>query len=345
MTVLDRNLIERARASHILAVAQRYGAKLKRAGGGEFVGPCPVCGGSGPLSDRFAVNARKQIWNCRGCQQGGDVIALVRHVTGCDFVTAIEVLTGQEWPKPQIAERSARQPGAPSDYRAGALRIWREAQAISGTVAEIYLQEARGIDLAQLPDIDDVLRFHAACPFGEHGRLPCLLALIRDVISDTPMGIMRTALDADGNKIDRLGLGDKRGGAIKLWPHDQVLRRLIIGEGTETVAGAATRIIHDGAALRPAWAMIDSGNLKYFPPLSGIEDLVILVDNDLPDQHGRLAGQEAACACAQAWLDAGHFVELLTPRLPGADFNTIGRQHVGHQPRLRCHRHLVTISK
>jgi hypothetical protein len=44
MTV-DRDLIERARAVDILSVASRHGARLRKAGGGEFVGPCPRCGG------------------------------------------------------------------------------------------------------------------------------------------------------------------------------------------------------------------------------------------------------------------------------------------------------------
>jgi phage/plasmid primase-like uncharacterized protein len=54
VNTFDRDLIERARQADILAVAQRHGAKLRRVGGGEFVGPCPVCGGT----DRFSVNTR-----------------------------------------------------------------------------------------------------------------------------------------------------------------------------------------------------------------------------------------------------------------------------------------------
>jgi CHC2 zinc finger/Toprim domain len=56
----------------------------------ELVGPCPRCGGT----DRFAVNVHKQVFNCRGCQTGGDVISLVRHVKGCSFADAIDFLVG-----------------------------------------------------------------------------------------------------------------------------------------------------------------------------------------------------------------------------------------------------------
>ena len=68
---------------------KRRGIELKRQGA-ELVGPCPVCGGR----DRFGVNTRKQVWNCRKCNVGGDVIALARHVDGCNFVTAVVTLGG-----------------------------------------------------------------------------------------------------------------------------------------------------------------------------------------------------------------------------------------------------------
>jgi hypothetical protein len=97
-----------------------------------------------------------------------------------------------------------------------AARIWDAARSIRGTLAEHYLVRVRGIDIEQITDIDDVLRFVASCPFGG-AKLPCLIALVRDVLTDKPMGIQRTALDSNGRKIDRMGLGPKKGGAIKPW--------------------------------------------------------------------------------------------------------------------------------
>ena len=81
--------IERARAIDILAVACRY-TTLKRSDA-EYVGPCPKCGGN----DRFGVNVRKRIWNCRGCGKGGDVIGLVQHATGLEFAESVAELTGE----------------------------------------------------------------------------------------------------------------------------------------------------------------------------------------------------------------------------------------------------------
>jgi DNA primase len=81
--------IEHARDVQIDEEVARRGIKLRRVGA-EMEGPCPHCGGS----DRFGVNVRKQIWNCRQCGVGGDVIRLVQHIDRCDFASAIETLVG-----------------------------------------------------------------------------------------------------------------------------------------------------------------------------------------------------------------------------------------------------------
>src|SRR5215467_8316707 len=86
--------IEQARAHDIHDVALQVGAHLKRSGV-EWIGPCPVCGGT----DRFAVNQQKHVFNCRGAEDGkGDGIALVMHVCGCDFLEAVERINGTPRP-------------------------------------------------------------------------------------------------------------------------------------------------------------------------------------------------------------------------------------------------------
>jgi hypothetical protein len=86
--------VQRARAVPIEREIERRGIKLKR-NGLECVGACPKCGGG----DRFAINTKKQIFNCRGCGKGGDVIELVEHLDGVDFNAACAHLTGQPPPK------------------------------------------------------------------------------------------------------------------------------------------------------------------------------------------------------------------------------------------------------
>ena len=95
--------VERAREADILALAERLGSKLKRAGASEYVGPCPVCGGK----DRFSVNIKKQLWNCRGCGKGGDVIGLAQHAGGATFVEAVAALSGERGSVSNLRRESA----------------------------------------------------------------------------------------------------------------------------------------------------------------------------------------------------------------------------------------------
>jgi DNA primase len=88
--------IERARAVPIEDMISARGIKLRRSGA-ELVGPCPRCGGT----DRFAINIRKQVFNCRECEEGGDIIKFVQFLDGVDFREAIETLAG-EAPRAQI---------------------------------------------------------------------------------------------------------------------------------------------------------------------------------------------------------------------------------------------------
>jgi len=96
----------------LLALAGQY-VTLKKTGataGGEFAGPCPLCGGV----DRFRVWPQRPggaRWWCRRCDQRGDAIDLVRAVEGVDFFEACQLLDleGQLPPRP-IGPGGARAP-------------------------------------------------------------------------------------------------------------------------------------------------------------------------------------------------------------------------------------------
>lgn len=196
--------------------------------------------------------------------------------------------------------------------------IWRESEPL-GRLARDYFA-SRGLAELPLPDRDSVLRFHPLCPFGPGERHPCILALVRNVLTNRPQAVHRTALTRDARKLDRKMLGPKTGGAIKLWPDEQVDLGLVVGEGIETVLAAATHIEHRGTLLRPAWALLDAGNIAVFPVLAGIKSITLLVDND---QSG--TGQRDARICGERWRNSGRAATLLTPTAPGTDFNDFVR--------------------
>jgi CHC2 zinc finger len=133
----------RARAVPIEDEVARRGIKLKREGA-EQVGPCPKCGGT----DRFSINVRKQLWHCRQCQTGGDVIDLVKHLDGCDTATAITTLIGDATrpaPRPAPAARPRDDKAETAERLAFARHRWGRRRPITRTLAENYLCRARGI--------------------------------------------------------------------------------------------------------------------------------------------------------------------------------------------------------
>ena len=140
-----------------------------------------------------------------------------------------------------------------------------------------------------------------------------MVALIRDIITDEPTGIHRTALSADGSKIGRKALGLKGGGAIKLSPLMGAGGELLIGEGIETTLSAS--ILGFGS---PAWSVIDAGEMGRFPALPWISRLTIAVDHDVKG-----AGEKAAAETKARWEAAGLRVRTAMPSTPGEDFNDV----------------------
>jgi phage/plasmid primase-like uncharacterized protein len=316
--MISADAIARARDVRLEDEIAHRGIKLQRIGP-EMVGPCPVCGGR----DRFGANVRKQIWNCRQCGVGGDVIKLVQHIDACDFATAISTLAGstaRPTPKPAPVRHDDRNGDDGDDEQRRleqADKIWRASSPLGPDAVNYFAR--RGIN------IDDVqehggLRYHAHCPWGA-GTTPAIVGRFTTALDNVPRGIWRRPLTGE----KPMSLGPMAGCVIRLWSDEAVEQGLVIGEGVETTLAAATRIQHKGTLLHPAWATCSAGNIKHFPVLSGIEALTILVDHDHADDRGRRAGQDAAAACAERWSAAGREVIRLTPKIVGADFNDVVR--------------------
>jgi phage/plasmid primase-like uncharacterized protein len=324
------DMIARAHNAPIEAEIQRRGIMLR--GRRERVGPCPRCGGR----DRFSINTIKQCWNCRGCKPAsiaGDVIGLVMWLDGLDFLAAVELLAVD---RPRLSREASPAGVAARDDAArvaSALRWWDVSDPIEGTLGQVYLERERGITELP-PDAYGVLRFHCRCVFGADDRgepvfRPCVLALLRDVVTDDPTGVHRVALTDSGKLIGRMALGRKKGAAVKLWGDAEVTTGLVVGEGLETVLAAATQITHCGTLLRPAWAMVDAENLEKLPVLASVEFLTLLADHDRAKMFGgKLVqrGQTAARSCAKRWAAAGKDCEVLIPDELGDDFNDLAKE-------------------
>ncbi|WP_447673643.1 DUF7146 domain-containing protein [Methylobacterium fujisawaense] len=208
-------------------------------------------------------------------------------------------------------------PPSGSDRTGLALQIWREAREPAGSPVARYLAR-RGLDLVD--DVTEVLRFHPSCLFAG-GRTPAMVALVRNVITNQPQAIHRTALNREGQKVevdgkDRLALGRIRGGAVKLTVDEEVTTCLGIGEGIETTL-SLQGLPEFGDT--PVWSVLNAGGITSFPVLPGIECLWIAVDDDP-------AGRDASELCADRWHRAGREVFLVKSKTLGHDLNDVVRE-------------------
>ncbi len=129
-------------------------------------------------------------WHCFGCGRRGGRLDWLCEVEGMTKREAIDAL--QDWSGPVLRE----QRNDTAARIALALQLWQEAGSLAGTLGARYLAETRGIDITKLsPTIHEVLRFHPSCIFGARARHPCIVALMRDPVTDAPTGIHRIGLD------------------------------------------------------------------------------------------------------------------------------------------------------
>lgn len=305
--MLDETVVDKARAVPIEAVIAWRNIKLSP-GKIERCGPCPMCGGT----DRFAINVKKQLFNCRGCEAKGDVIDLVRHLDGLSFGKAVSMLAGHAPPR---KPPPGRYTDNPADTSSLALRIWRESGDPRGTPVETYLRSRR----LELPDeaANEAIRFHADCLFGSE-RFPAMVCLARNIVTNFPHAIQRTALSHEWTEIKRDGktyrltLGPVRNCAVKI--DADVTAGLAIGEGLETCLAARD------LGFRPCWALGSGGAIAAFPVLPGIDALTILAEIDATGANAR-----AVKTCGTRWRGAGREVIVVWPK-SGSDINDAIRE-------------------
>jgi phage/plasmid primase-like uncharacterized protein len=301
----------------ILDTAKRLGATLKKAGACEFAGACPLCGGR----DRFSINTRKEIFNCRGCGVGGDAIDLVRHVNDCSYGEALVFLGRDDFQPPKRAP--AEEPKPPEDdafVRGKIAAIVRDLVPLRGTPGEAYLRETRRIKVDAIADAlerVDAIGWHSSVFFNQpdptkplhdlHGRsFGAIIAVMTHPVTAEPTGaISRTYVTADLQKLTKAKtLGAPRG-IIRLDEDASVTYGLGIGEGIETTLSVMAR------GFRPCWSTGDKALMAAFPALSVIQRLTLFADHDR-DGGGLKAAQEAQAR----WLAAGRKARVrMTPEL------------------------------
>lgn len=261
-------------------------------------------------------------WTDHATGEKGDVLDLVAYTQGwwdrpkrgcaeaCRFLTGVlhlDMVSSYELDRDRAVSRTRalqhKKAGAEEQARneGKAMELWLKAVPIAGTVAEIYLREARGIDLNEFPRgprgglrSPSILRFlpnHEHRESGQH--LPCLIAGCVDYALDEARirAVHRTWLKPDGSgKADvtppRKVWPGFTGLVIPIWKGaDNLSIREAIDHGVrETLV--LTEGIEDGltAALadpgQRVWAMISLGNMGNVPVPQCIDGIIVHRQND-----------------------------------------------------------------
>jgi hypothetical protein len=321
--MIDAGLVARARDADLRQRAENLGTTLRRLTASEVVGPCPKCQGH----DRFAINIRKKIWNCRVCGVGGGVVDLVMHVRGCNFRQAIEHITGETTAPASTTVATAPKAKPEPDEEAQrnlkrAALIVAEMVAIKGTPADRYLRDVRKIDTDAIDDViasTHVLGWHPAVVFREKGhaldgqRLGAIVGVMTDASTARATGAISRTFVSEGRKIGKAKTLGAPAGIVRLTPDEDVLGGIHLAEGLETALAGMS------IGLRPMWATGSTALMSKFPLLSGIESLNLIVDHD---PNG--AGEKAAREAEERWASAGREVRLLRSDAPG-DLNDVIR--------------------
>jgi putative DNA primase/helicase len=289
----------------------------QRLADGSYLVPCPVPSHGKGRGDR---NPSLRITD-------GKARLLVKCFAGCDPRDVLDALRRRGLLEGNFSIETRARPARVST-RANknniplALAIWNEAKGPNGTPVEPHLTNRR----VMLPPRCEAVRYHPHCVFGkdDNGRwihTPAMVALVTSIIDNKPVAIHRTALDLNGNQIERGGckrmtLGPIEGGAIKLTPDEDVTLAIGVGEGIETTL-SLQRLPEWNCS--PVWCLLSKNGIADFPVLPGIETLAVAVDHDV-------AGERAAREVTKRWREAGREVLLLEATRDGDDLNDVVKE-------------------
>lgn len=256
----------------VIGARVEWDRRKTHAAKGDFWACCPFHQERTPS---FHLDARKGLWKCFGCGEGGDLFAFVEKIDGVDFLTAVRRLADEagiaaevETPEARAARDKARAAARAAAERRDRARaeklrgdggaIWREAEA-DAPLLRAYLT-ARGVRvdalIERLGGLPPTLRLHPDLPFwirDENGgsrilhRGPAMVAAVG--ADGTFAGLHRTWITAEGRarvegrKLAKRMLGPTFGSPVRFCPPTA---RMVVGEGIETVLCVWSRLLARG---------------------------------------------------------------------------------------------------
>lgn len=297
--------IRSAREKEPLAAVVARDVALKQRGR-RYWGCCPFHAEKTPS---FAVDARRNTYQCYGCGAHGDAITWRRHVTGESFAEAVRAINGDApLPRAQVTrieqERATRED---EDRRRGlqsARSLWSRAMPIAGTPGAAYFR-GRGITIPLPPSLrylDRVLWGAWHRDDHENIYLPAVICAVQ-APSGALTAVHRLYLDPStlGGTPQKWPLapnkalrGDVSGGAIRLYRREfqearqdrrefQMARRERMGtaEGVET----SLSVIQARDDFDAFWAGIDTEHLQQVVWPDDTVHLTVFADRDRPNMN------------------------------------------------------------
>jgi len=330
-------MIEKERIQHIkegvdlVALVRSRGVALKKNGKG-YKGLCPFHADQDPS---LTVNPDRNLWNCFGCDKGGDAIRFVELIDGVDFKEAVGRLSGEQQ-TPKRTETAVKDADPAADMRSKKLLA-----RVAGYYHHTFTEDPRGLDYLKGRGITNHQSFTDFGTGFVNGSLKSILPDDKDVIKSlTDLGI----LNQKGNEIfyncvvfplyDREGIItdlygrniDQENGVSHLYLAGS--RRGLVNR--QAVKGSSTIIVTE--SIIDALTLYDQGFKNVIPcyGVSGLSDDHLFLFNSAVKEayicfDSDKAGKDGAVTAAEQLKEKGIIPFIVT--LPDKDINIYFNRH------------------
>ncbi len=313
----------------LVSLVRSKGVQLKKNGKG-YKGPCPFHEDDDPS---FSVNPEQNLWNCFGCDKGGDVIRFVELIDKVDFKEAVKRLSDKN-PTP-------RKPKAAVKEKRITVQEKKLLARVVGYYQHTFTEDTRGLEYLKNRGISDK---QSLADFGTgfvNGSLKNILPDDPEVIKILKdIGILNKKGNETFYNCVVFPIHDKDGGVTNLYgrnidPENGVNHLYLSGSrqgmiNRQAVKRSSTIILTE--SIIDALSLYDQGFKNVIPAygINGLtEDHLFIFNSSVKEVYicfdSDKAGQEGAAKAAEQLKEKGITTHIVT--LPDKDINIYFNRH------------------